>query len=1264
MGKPIKIAVVANAAQARKELQGFSSGLSRSFGKIKAVAAVGAAAAGAALLKLGKDSVDAASDAQQSMGTTETVFGKAADKIIAKSKKAADQVGLSANQYRTAANIMGNSFLNAGIPMQKSIGWTDKLIARASDMHAAFGQTGDTVQTVTDAISAAMRGEYDSLERFGVQLSATKVERVANTLAMKKYGKELKALTPEQADAIKSQAVYNETMAQSSKVAGQFSKESDTLAGKQARLTAKFENAKAKLGAVLLPVAMEFTDLLADKAVPALEDFASWLDKNSGKIREWGAKLGAAGQTVASAVVPPLKTLGELALKLAGWLDGLPTPLKELAVQGALAAAVFPKIAGGFAALGGAATTGRAKLMQFAAEMTYAEQRAATLKGALSKIAGAAKTAAGPAGLLLLAQAATTSNDSLKTLANVGGGALAGFAVGGPIGAALGAAAGLILDLKQSADNAKDALRGMPGQQAIQGFVDYGEAIDQATGKLNKHAAAVALNKLREDGLLKPLQELGLGNRDVANAILGRAGAQERINTVLDREQSSIDTLNGRIEEQTRLRDEARRMAEKAGTALTINPYDKEIAKLKEEKAARQGVVDGLRAHVSDMKTSQRQTNENIAVNNVLTGSLKGLKGDWVAHVRAEGIEPGLAGVKKIADQYKLLPHEVVSLVKAAEIPLSLGQVKKLNKAYGLTPKQIKTVLKAEGIPATKKNISSVKKAAEGLDKTKVNMPGVPRGVKQASGKAEGEARKGGKGVKDGFEKTANKTKVNPGGFLKSISSMIRQGANTASKGGKDISTKVEKPIAQTKANLGQLRGSMASQMDSQRGAASSGGHGIGNALGSGIRAGIAATTASIAAQAAATVRAAINRAKAEARSKSPSKETMELGNDIGNGLEIGLKQTVPKNKKAGSKLARSVLKGVIDGLKGTEKAIDLIEKAIRKKIDGKNEKKREAKQLKKYQERFKKLKALGKLQDTLDSGNYLAKLKKTDALYKAMSRAGVKNLSEAKQRLADLKQESKDYAATVRDSLINMGDVTTLGKNDEDGTVSVSKLLGDMKAKVNSAKRFADLIRDLRAKGLNETALKQMLAAGPEAALATAEAIKYGGSDAIKQINQMQADLAKEGTTLGDGMAKEFFGAGVAAAEGIVKGLQDKRKELEKEATKLGKALLKAVKKALGIKSPSREMRKIMGQTVKGLEFAPHDGYVKRQGRTMARSLTTGFGEPAMQAHASQAQHTGQPLSVNVRLTAQQISQLERGREVALALDTYYAAGGRRRSL
>ena len=92
MAGPITIAVLADVANARRGLNGVEGdldGLGGKTSKFGAIAKAGLAAAGVAAVGFAVQAVKAGSDAQQSLGATETVFGKFAGAVIKDSKAAA-----------------------------------------------------------------------------------------------------------------------------------------------------------------------------------------------------------------------------------------------------------------------------------------------------------------------------------------------------------------------------------------------------------------------------------------------------------------------------------------------------------------------------------------------------------------------------------------------------------------------------------------------------------------------------------------------------------------------------------------------------------------------------------------------------------------------------------------------------------------------------------------------------------------------------------------------------------------------------------------------------------------------------------------------------------------------------------------------------------------------------------------------------------------------------------------------------------------------
>ena len=277
--KPIRLTILANASKAKAEVEQFSKKLAGISGKVTKGAAIGLGIAGAAALKFGSDAVKAASDAQQSLGATETVFGNVADQIVKNSERAATAVGLSANAYRENANLIGSLFSNKGLRGNELAKQTDLVIKKGADLSATFG---GTATEAVEALSSAFKGEFDPLERYGISIKQSTINTEAAALAQKQYGKDLDDLTVAQQNAIQRQATMDLINKQSAKSTGAFSRETNTLAHQQQVLGAKFEDIKAKVGTALLPVITKVTAFVSDRLLPAMEDLGPVLKDKVG----------------------------------------------------------------------------------------------------------------------------------------------------------------------------------------------------------------------------------------------------------------------------------------------------------------------------------------------------------------------------------------------------------------------------------------------------------------------------------------------------------------------------------------------------------------------------------------------------------------------------------------------------------------------------------------------------------------------------------------------------------------------------------------------------------------------------------------------------------------------------------------------------------------------------------------------------------------------------------------------------------------------
>ena len=319
MSNTIKVSVLGDVRDINNKLGKVNSqlgGFGKSMGKVSTLAKGLFAGFVATKVVSGlKSVVSAASDAEQSLGATETVFGKFANRVVKDSDRAAKQFGLSANEYRQNANLIGSLFSNQGVAQDKLAGSTKNMIGVAADLSATFG--GTTTEAV-QSLGAAYKGEFDSLEKYGISLKQSQVNAEAAALSQKKYGKELSSLNVEQQKAINRQATQNLIMKQSAKTRGAFAKESNTLAHQQQVLGAQFDNLKVKLGTALLPVITKVLTVVNDNFVPAIEAIGAVLGPVVDKVQaffsgagEGQSKLAPLSDFIKGQLLPAVMGIGQ-----------------------------------------------------------------------------------------------------------------------------------------------------------------------------------------------------------------------------------------------------------------------------------------------------------------------------------------------------------------------------------------------------------------------------------------------------------------------------------------------------------------------------------------------------------------------------------------------------------------------------------------------------------------------------------------------------------------------------------------------------------------------------------------------------------------------------------------------------------------------------------------------------------------------------------------------------------------------------------------
>lgn len=298
MGRPatLRVDIVADARKVGSGVRDAESSLGRlgSVGRKAGLAVAGGLAVGtAAAGKFALDSIKSASDVQQAYGALDTVYGKSSASVKRWAEGAADSVGLAKSEYANLSALVGSQLQGMGMHQDKSAKKSNELIKLGADLAATYG---GSVNDAVSAVSSTLKGETDPIERYGVSIKQADVN--ARLAAMG-----LDGLTGKAAKQAQAQAVLGLLTEQTAKATGAFGRESNTLAGQQERLKAKFENLKATVGAKLLPVVTRLFTWFNDKLLPAAGRLGRWLQANLGPA------FAAVGRFIRDKAVPAAREL-------------------------------------------------------------------------------------------------------------------------------------------------------------------------------------------------------------------------------------------------------------------------------------------------------------------------------------------------------------------------------------------------------------------------------------------------------------------------------------------------------------------------------------------------------------------------------------------------------------------------------------------------------------------------------------------------------------------------------------------------------------------------------------------------------------------------------------------------------------------------------------------------------------------------------------------------------------------------------------------
>ena len=243
---------------------------------VGAVAAIGVQQVASFAMEIGK----LAEQAQIAADSANKVLGPALGELRGDLEESRLTMGFNSGELDgliAQYGLMTDSLGLADTAQAEFIEWLFKTGGELAAYKGDLGLSEDAV----GALGGALRGEFDSLEQFGIKVSAAAVAEKKLELAADPANA---ALSDQQLELLALQTLITE---KATPAIGSLAAAQDGLAGKTNAATARFEDLKAQLGTQLLPVledllsflleSMDSWDRLANPKTFETTQLAAWL---------------------------------------------------------------------------------------------------------------------------------------------------------------------------------------------------------------------------------------------------------------------------------------------------------------------------------------------------------------------------------------------------------------------------------------------------------------------------------------------------------------------------------------------------------------------------------------------------------------------------------------------------------------------------------------------------------------------------------------------------------------------------------------------------------------------------------------------------------------------------------------------------------------------------------------------------------------------------------------------------------------------------
>lgn len=203
-----------------------------------------------------KEGIELASDLTEVQNVVDVTFGDSSGTINDWAKQAATSFGMSELAAKQYTGTLGAMLKSQGITSDSVVQLSTDLVGLAGDMASFYNID---IETAFEKIRSGMSGEIEPLKQLGINMSVANMEAYALAEGIEKPWKKM-------SQQEKTMLRYNYLLEQTADAQGDFARTSDSYANQQRIMELTLQNLSAELGEKLLPVALEFTQMITESA--------------------------------------------------------------------------------------------------------------------------------------------------------------------------------------------------------------------------------------------------------------------------------------------------------------------------------------------------------------------------------------------------------------------------------------------------------------------------------------------------------------------------------------------------------------------------------------------------------------------------------------------------------------------------------------------------------------------------------------------------------------------------------------------------------------------------------------------------------------------------------------------------------------------------------------------------------------------------------------------------------------------------------------